>query len=521
MARSIDCYRRKELIRRVEAVVTTTVSSLSDLVAAAGDETVRRIVVEGEIRDAPSLRLAPNQQLVGAGEEAAIVFVEGADGLQLSRDNEVEQIRLLAEPRLRAVFNDTSVDDLGRMRLTGVSAVGQVQILARDRVRGGQITIDGLDVIDADVRDREDRPHLLGVGVVQGAFTLWNLQPDPEAILTARLTGISAGRVGAPVRGSGIFVGGADGSGGSLEVDVLETGPVFSNAGIREGTHDMIAGGVFVIYGSHVGRVRNRGPVTTYGVNDMALDNWGSVDEWTAEAPITTHGRSGVGFVNFGTMTSLRVEAPIETHGIGARGFNLYTGATLDEAEFERITTHADAAIGIQIGQPLGRIIVRDGIHTQGGAGDSLVKGVITSMTAHALSVLPDGSVDSVVIEGAVTTAGPGVVAVDVRGEVGAMRVGGGIHAEGSGSDALHVDGGTLGLRDTDVVATDGAAIRLTGATISELRGVKAHGPAGDFVVDQDSIIRTTVDTSDLSTRDGNHFTITGPAELRLVPEAH
>jgi hypothetical protein len=33
--------------------------------------------------------------------------------------------------------------------------------------------------------------------VVQGAFTLWNLQPDNDVAMSADLVGISAGRSGA------------------------------------------------------------------------------------------------------------------------------------------------------------------------------------------------------------------------------------------------------------------------------------------------------------------------------------
>jgi hypothetical protein len=49
---------------------------------------------------------------------------------------------------------------------------------------------------------------------------------------------------------------------------------------IAPGTPDVITGGVFVVYGAVVDLVRNRGPVVTYGVNDMVLDNWGVVDHW-------------------------------------------------------------------------------------------------------------------------------------------------------------------------------------------------------------------------------------------------
>jgi hypothetical protein len=49
-----------------------------------------------------------------------------------------------------------------------------------------------------------------------------------------------------------------------------------------------------------------------------------------------------------------RVNAPIETFGRGARSFNVYTG-TVNLAEFDRVITHGDGAVGIQISQPIGR----------------------------------------------------------------------------------------------------------------------------------------------------------------------
>ena len=40
----------------------------------------------------------------------------------------------------------------------------------------------------------------------------------------------------------------------------------------RSAVPDQITGGVFAVYGAHVGVVRNHGPVTTYGVSDMVID---------------------------------------------------------------------------------------------------------------------------------------------------------------------------------------------------------------------------------------------------------
>lgn len=109
----------------------------------------------------------------------------------------------------------------------------------------------------------------------------------------------------------------------------------------------------------------------TYGVNDMVLDNWGTVDRWIAKEKLTSYGPSGIGFVNFGVVNELKITAPIETFGQGARGFNVYDG-TVNSAEFDRITTHADGAVGIQISQPIGSLVVHRGIETFGATGDSL-----------------------------------------------------------------------------------------------------------------------------------------------------
>jgi hypothetical protein len=42
---------------------------------------------------------------------------------------------------------------------------------------------------------------------MQGAFTLWNTHTD-DVTISAELLNISAGSAEAPVRGSGVFVGG-------------------------------------------------------------------------------------------------------------------------------------------------------------------------------------------------------------------------------------------------------------------------------------------------------------------------
>jgi hypothetical protein len=412
------------------------VATVSDLVSATRSREVRKITVRGRLIDAPALRLSPGQVLRGEGDGAEIQFAAGGDGLQLTTDNQVHDLHLHATPDRRAIFNDTSVEGLGRLTLAGITATGQVQILARDNVRGGHIEVSGLDIVAADARPQTERPHGYGVSVIQGAFTLWNMQGDEAVVLTAGLSGLSAGRTGAPVLGSGIFVGGAGDNGGRLMVSRLETDAIYSDATIPAGTPDQISGGVFIVSGARVDVVRNRGPIVTYGVNDMVLDNWDFADRWIAEGKITSYGPSGIGFVNFGIINELKVEAPIETFGLGARGFNVYAG-TVPLAEFDRIVTHGDGAVGFQISQPIGRLVVHRGIETFGGTGQSLVKGVITSRSAIGLSIRPGGSAREIEIHGGITTHGAGIAPTELHGSVGSLQVSGGLHAAGGGFDEI------------------------------------------------------------------------------------
>ncbi|TQR21593.1 hypothetical protein [Psychrobacillus vulpis] len=268
--------------------------------------------------------------------------------------------------------------------------------------------------------------------------------------ITAHLTGLKVGSKDNPVRGGGIFISGAGNVGGVLEVDLLETGEIHSNGKIKQGTPDVITGGVFVVHGAYVEKVVNKGPVTTYGVNDMVLDNWGIVSEWIAEDKITSHGPSGIGFVNFNEIETIRILSNIETNGVGARGFNVYAGSA-KHAEFQRIVTHANASVGIQVSRPVGILIIHEDIETYGGEGESLVKGVITQLSADGLSVKEGGTIDKVEIGGKIVTNGPNVNSLHVQGEIKAISVKGGIYSKGFGSKAVLIENGGVSLNGIEI----------------------------------------------------------------------
>ena len=399
------------------------VTTAEELIAAAQNKKVTEINISDDLADLSPLRLMPGQTLRSvSGRHTVLSFRPEADGVQVTTDNFVLDLDVRVTPTHRAIWNDRTVDGMGTLVIRSVRTIGSVQIMVSDKVRSGRIEVDGLDIRSADTRGERERPHDYGVSVLQGAFTLWNLQPDEDVAISADLVNLSAGRFGVPVLGSGIFIAGAGKRGGQLHVERLETNGVYIDGRITPGTADQIAGGVFVVYGASVDSVRNMGPTMTYGANDMALDNWGSVDRWVSKGKVATYGPSGIGFVNFGRIRNLCLQEPIETFGLGARGFNVYDG-TVDNAEFDRIVTHGDGAVGVQIGQPVGMLVVRRGIETFGGTGPSLVKGVVQNLSATALSVKPGGSADLISVNGNIETHGPGTLPIEILGSVQSLHI--------------------------------------------------------------------------------------------------
>lgn len=436
--------------------MTVTVHSAQELADAVGDGATD-IQVQGRITGSPMITLPPGVTLRG-GE---LVF--GAKGVRLTADNTLRDITVRTEADEVAILNDTSVGNLGTLTLANVTTNGQVLLVAGDSVRAGHVQVKSLTIETADVRGRVRRPHGFGVEALQGALTVWNQQADPAVRLTAEILDVAVGSEGAPVRGSGVFVGGhgnweGKGDGGVLQVTRLRTGEVHTNGGIPAGTPDLISGGVFVISGAEVETVENAGPVTTYGQNDMVLDNWGKVQRWQATAPVTSHGPSGIGFVNFGDIDTLEVTAPITTTGKGARGFNLYDGS-LQRASFASIATAGDGSIGIQVSRPMGTLAVAGDVVTTGGEGMSLVKGVQMTLKAIALSVKNGGEVDSIQIGGALKTEGDEVTTLEVIGTIGELSVAGGISATGNGSDAVAIQHDVPGLDAIGITSAHGRTV--------------------------------------------------------------
>ena len=417
-------------------MVWRTVGTVDELLGALRDG-AQKIELTTTLSGLGSFTLPPGVSLRGGGLEF------GAKGLQLSSNNTVENLSVtVPDTRSRSTTTYRS-QDLGTLTLRGITTRGQVYLQASSNVRSGTVHAKDIHVTAADTRDRLDGPRASGSRPCRAPSRSGTGSPTPPWCC---MPGWKTFRRAAP--GNRSAAAGCSWAATWMARAMPTAGPspwrcsaparcIPTAASPRE-PPDLISGGVFVISGAEVDEVQNLGSTTTYGPNDMVLDNWGSVQRWNATAPVTSHGPSGIGFVNFGDLGTLNVSAAIETHGLGARGFNVYDGS-LQSASFKSITTYGDGAVGVQVSRELPELTIAQGIMTKGGTGQSLVKGVLVDLSAIALSVKPTGHVGRISIGGDISTEGAGVVAVELEGGVDVMDVGGQIEALGAGADGIRL----------------------------------------------------------------------------------
>lgn len=225
--------------------------------------------------------------------------------------------------------------------------------------------------------------------------------------------------------------------GGRVLSNKITTQAVYSNGKIPYGVANLITAAIFVVYGAEVKELVHEGDIVTYGVNDMVLDTWGSVENWLIKRNVISYGPSGVGFVNFGYVKKFIVEGAVETYGLGARGYNQYDG-TVDHIEFQSITTYGDGSVGIQISKKIGKLTVHGDVHTHGGIGNSLVKGLNVTLPAIPLSIKEGGDVEEINIGGNIESNGNDIVSYQVdTGIVRAFNLKGKVLATGKNSQTV------------------------------------------------------------------------------------
>lgn len=456
-------------------IPTVSVASLADLSQALSSAAPCHVELQASVLSPYSIALPRGFSLTGKDKDSCILSFSNGDGLGLTADNRVENLTIQTTPAARAIYTQAGLPDMGSIALTNLSVTGQVSIIVRGGTKKLKLAVDRLHVAACDCRRYSEQPQKYGVNVYQGALTVYNFNGDPDSAIHASLTDISVGRRGAPVIGSGVFVCGFSDNGGWVELEKLTTGAVYSNGMLPYGTADIITAGVFIVYGVRAKRVEHFGEIVTYGVNDMVLDTWGTVEDWLVHAPVISYGPSGIGFVNFGTVENFVAEKPVVTHGLGARGFNQYDG-TVRRIRFDSIETFGDGSIGVQVSKPVGAIVVDKGITTHGSVGNTLVKGVNMLLPAQAFSVKPGGVVERLEVGGDLVTHGANVATYAVEGgRVDAIDIKGQVVAHGAKSDAVLVTKkGVTALTNVRAVSKSGQSLVVDDGEVTDRTGLRS-----------------------------------------------
>ncbi|WP_125766738.1 hypothetical protein [Lapidilactobacillus wuchangensis] len=418
------------------------VANFRELVQAITAEATE-ITITRNIIALHSLKLPAGVVLNGAVQEnlaVPMLLFTASDGIGVTSNNQIRNLNIQTAVDQRAIYNAGQTEDLGSFVFEDLTIVGQFSFIMRAGSLWAALSLDNVNIVAADARKYLEQPQKYGVNVLQGALTVYNFNPNADSRIKLKAQHLTIGQKNAPVIGSGVFISGAGDQGGRVEVSMLMTNHVYSTGLIPEGVANIITGAIFIVYGAYAKEIVQHGETVTYGVNDMVLDAWGSVDHWRVNGPVTSYGPSGIGFVNFGIVNRIEFTAAIQTFGLGARGYNQYDG-TLREGIFQSIETFGDGSIGIQISKEVGQLHVRGHLTTHGSVGRSLVKGVLQQLPAYAISVKSGGHVENLAIAGDVCTTGAKVTSISVenQAEIDAFSISGEVATRGQNSQALMV----------------------------------------------------------------------------------
>jgi hypothetical protein len=114
------------------------------------------------------------------------------------------------------------------------------------------------------------------------------------------------------------------------------------------------------------------------------------------------------------------------------------------------------------VSKPLPILEISGDLTTEGGEGQSLVKGVQVSLKAIALSIKPSVDVGASRVGGQVRTSGDNVITVEIDGDVRGIELAGGVVTNGTNSDAIHTRSNVPGLDEVSIHTANGQDIVLT-----------------------------------------------------------
>ncbi|MEG1617017.1 MAG: hypothetical protein RR202_09700 [Bacteroidales bacterium] len=459
------------------------INNVEELVAATQDKTARYLILRNDLEDVPAIKMMPFQSLVGEFDGKTIRFRSGAEGFCLTKGNELKNLRIIADPDKRVIYQDQEVENISTHHLSRLNVTGQISFILNGKFNKGRIEAGFIHVEYASMMHLNERPNRFGVDMIPGAFTIWNQRDEMNIEVEVDITHFTCGTEEKPIKGTGLLLCGSQEKMGHVKATVVSCGHIYTKGEIGKGIADVVAAGVAVGYEVLVKNLSDYGRITCYGGNEMGIYNWGTVERWSVTDRIETHGPNGCGFINAGNVGKLTFTHEIETFGVGARGFYMFDGV-LKDAHFERIVTHGDAASAIQFNRYIDRISISNGIEVFGNSLNVMFADTVVKASADAINVKYGGTVRMLKVTGDLIVHGNDARAIYNEAGIEKLLVSGKVLASGQKALALQINGGYLSADQVVFESTQWAAIQLENAKINNCRDLEAHGKEFDILID-------------------------------------
>lgn len=111
-----------------------------------------------------------------------LLFAE-SDGLGLTANNSLSDLKINVPVDKRAVFTTYSKENLSTFDLENLSVQGQVSFIFRIGTLNADVRLKDLDIFAADARVYLEQPQKYGVNVLQGALTIYNMNGDDASVV--------------------------------------------------------------------------------------------------------------------------------------------------------------------------------------------------------------------------------------------------------------------------------------------------------------------------------------------------
>ena len=278
------------------------ITTAQELIDATQDKSARYLIIRNDLSDLPTIKLLPYQSIVGEFDGKKLYFADETEGICLTKGNELKNLNIYTDPDKCAIFQDQSIESFGTHHLTRLNVVGIICFILNENTISGKIDAAFIHVAHAITSHITERPNRFGTDIAIGAFTIWNKGNKPTDNIEVDIIHFSCGSESQAINGSGLVIFGNDYMEGTVSCNVISCGHLYTKGDLDKGRSDLIFSALCIGYKTHIKNITNYGRITTYGANETALFNCGTVEKWSITDRIETHGLKSSAFNNGGNI---------------------------------------------------------------------------------------------------------------------------------------------------------------------------------------------------------------------------